>query len=197
MTDKRAAACINIRVPLRWDDIWPAIIAVADEATDTFTVEDVVANCGAPQPVVKAYVDRLTHAGFACKVTSRGSKLRLCQGRPAAAPCLWPDRQQLWNAMRALKAFTLDEVVFAAATEEVRIQRHVARNYVQQLLRAGYLSENAKRIGPAADIVYRLKPGANTGPLAPSLVSIAFSVVVLDTNTNAAPDVTDVRECRV
>lgn len=80
--------------------------------------------------------------------------------------------QNLWNAMRQLRHFTVKELTFAATTEDVSIKEKSARTYVERLAKVGIVNKIAQanpRIGAYA--VWRLMPVHNTGPRAPAVTS--------------------------
>ena len=114
-------------------------------------------------------------------------------------------RQAMWNAIRALADFSVNELAAAAATEERAISRRSAEVYVQKLVAAGVLlmleaprraSGKSKDGTPkgATPGRYRLKPSANTGPQAPALCRADF---VFDLNTMQALGETKVTEARL
>lgn len=120
----------------------------------------------------------------------------LVENAPAKAPVIRRDdyagsrgrvREQLWTAMRALPAFTVRELAFAATTEEHPVKPRTAERYVRELGRCGLLlalTPSAKgapgRTGAHA-ARWRLKPSANTGPLPPKIIKGE----VFDPNRNA------------
>ena len=88
-------------------------------------------------------------------------------------------RRHLWTAMRSLSTFSLAELVAAASTDELAIGRRVAADYVRRLAIAGALI--ALRPQTKRSVThYRLRPSADTGPLAPREIS---AKVLIDRNT--------------
>ncbi len=75
-------------------------------------------------------------------------------------------QQQLWNAMRALPAFTMGEIWMIASTEEVQVSPATSRNYIGALVKASLVLVIKPKSGGLQGWRYRLKPSANTGPKA-------------------------------
>ncbi len=101
--------------------------------------------------------------------------------RPTSQPPVDADRgygqaqQQLWTAMRTLAQFTVTELAAAASTDALTISRSTAQKWVSRLAAAEIVvavrkGRNAKR----DSAVWRLRPAANTGPLAPKRYRAAF-----------------------
>lgn len=176
---------IAITAPLRWLEVWDALLSVSSGGQASFRVDAVADQAGMPLDVVQSYIARLMRGGIVEKLTTRGTKLRLTSV-PALPPSeLWPEQQQLWNAMRTMKTFTFEELVFAASTDNVAIPHQLAREYVDRLEAEGYLQTNKFRVDTGH--VYRLVPSKNTGALAPVLVEIRLPRAVLfDRNTKTA-----------
>lgn len=139
---------------------------------------------------VRDYVFRLMRAGIAETAGTRPAKgnvnspeklYRLVR-KPAKAPMLrrdgteldTPVQQRMWNAIRALKQFTVRELAFAAGGIGGAIKATTVQSYVQNLKRVGYLSS-------PSHASYRLKPSMNTGPNAPKILRVH---VVFDANRN-------------
>lgn len=81
-------------------------------------------------------------------------------------------QQHLWTAMRTLATFSLGELAAAASTDEIVISRLTAFNYVRFLSRANVLMVVRPARRKTSDSgLYRLRKSADTGPLAPSVVS--------------------------
>lgn len=183
----QAEPCITITVPLRWDAIWQAIMTVSDGGAAAFLPSDVAEVAELPILVVDAYLARLIKGGAIEKVTTRGAKLRVKVAHRQAPTSLWPEFQNLWNAMRAMKTFTFDELVFAATTDDVKIPTKLARDYFYRLRDHGYIVANQRPVGPDMAVIYRLVPAKNTGALAPVLVELIVPQPILfDRNTKTS-----------
>lgn len=185
---QRRRACVNIRVPIDAAGIWQAILFVA--GGDEFKITDVAAECDAPVAVIRDYVDRLKRAGVVAQIGTRGGVFKLVS-QPKTAPPSRPDQQLLWNAIRRLKAFTLSEAVYWGETD-VRISKPFARRYLQHLVAAGYLTEGP-RVGDDQEVVYRIKPKMDTGPLAPEMIKLP--IMVYDRNAGRVLADVDAEEC--
>lgn len=172
---KRGSA--NIRVPVGAAAIWAAVLQVADENSGNFSATAVDAACDQPLAVVQDYLLRLRRAKIIERIGRIGGVYAL-RARPKTPPQRNPEQQYLWNAMRTLKAFTLNEVCYAAAAGTQKIPKPFARRYLQRLVDAGFLTPG-KPTGADAELVYRLKPGMNTGPSAPLVIKM---VAVFDPN---------------
>lgn len=114
-------------------------------------------------------------------------------------------RQAMWNAMRTLQQFSVNELKGTASTEERPISQRSAELYVQKLVAAGVLSvleEPARASGKSKSGLprgatpgrYALKPAANTGPQAPVLCKADF---VFDMNTRKPLGESKVTEARL
>lgn len=73
--------------------------------------------------------------------------------------------QNIWNAMRGLRAFTPTDLAAHARTDDVVVTSESARSYCQALLRAGYLKVERKAVPGRREAIYRLI--RNTGPKPP------------------------------
>ncbi|RJF70901.1 hypothetical protein [Rhodopseudomonas palustris] len=175
----RGEPCITVTVPLLWLKIWNAMLQVCDGPSRTFSTDDICRETGAPRDAVDVTLRRLIAGGIIVRLTRDGQKFRIASAGDQLPQALWPELQQLWNAMRAMKTFTLDELVFAATTDDLAIGLPVARRYVDLLVGAGYLHANARRVGPDSDVVYRLLPIKNTGALAPVEMQIRLPAAIL------------------
>lgn len=163
---------------------------------DGFTIGEVLDKFrAADMRTVQHYVRSLVRVGAVAAIgerrTERNRVARLYRVNlnaavdPVARACALPAQpgrvqQQIWTAMRGMGGFTPHELAVQASTDEIGVTRAVARDYANALAVAGYLQELAPRQGrkPA---VMRLKPGMNTGPVPPAVLSAGG---VLDRNRN-------------
>ncbi|MFT4275564.1 MAG: hypothetical protein QM576_04320 [Rhodopseudomonas sp.] len=87
-------------------------------------------------------------------------------------------QQQMWRAMRNLRhGFSYRDLVRVASTDELTITEISAKTYLHRLADAGLLQmlqpcKKGRHNGSPA--VWRLKPSANTGPLAPQVLRTHF-----------------------
>jgi hypothetical protein len=163
---------------------WAVMVDLSDHG---FSVGDIHGHTnGASYHTVKQYVlwchsnGSLTPIGTRPGVAGRQIILYRVVDRKASAPIrrradFRDDRgrraQQLWTAMRALRSFTASELAVAASTDTVVISARRAREYINDLARAGYVSELGARrlVGQIAH--WRLLPNRNSGPLAPAITA--------------------------
>ena len=102
--------------------------------------------------------------------------------RPSFADDRGRRQKQLWNAMRTLAHWSIRELAMAASTDDTPVSVDIARSSVGRLHKAGAVialrpySKGTPGVkgGGATAGVYRLKPSANTGPLAPRFVAGAL-----------------------
>jgi hypothetical protein len=89
-------------------------------------------------------------------------------------------QQQLWNAMRTLPNFTIQELAVAASTEERPVSRNAANKYVCALWRAGMVLAverpvfGRKGVSGVAPGLWRLLRQHNRGPAAPQILQARF-----------------------
>lgn len=170
---------LNARLPRGQDGYW-AVMKRLGAGGRPFTIADVEGETNVPRSYIDEYATRLVRGGF-LKVVHAGPprRVRLCNNPPAEAPRVRADgtpcpprkQDQLWRAMRALKSFNARELAFAATTPDCRVPVQTALRYCAELVRAGYLVRVGK-LGSHAGIVFRLKPGMNTGPLSPVILRV-------------------------
>ncbi len=142
-----------------------------------FSVADIFARSNEPHDaVIGAFLRLATRAGILRQVKNSKPQRWAVVRRPVRLPTLSADgrvvmtgRQAIWNAIRALQAFTAAELAVAAATEDCPIDPKSANDYVLRLKAAGYLK--IERPGkPGRPALYRLRPNMNTGPLPPQVL---------------------------
>lgn len=185
--------CFNVRVPRGREGYWKIILDLDKQGT--FTIKDIDRESNVDAGEIRAYVRLLVKAGIVrieCHERRRGSDVpvyRLVK-KPKAAPRLRADgsvivatmQEQVWTAIRSLKTFGLDELVFAATTDDVKISKAFAQRYVTRLTTAGYLAVVQSQAGRHRKQVWRLKPNANSGPKPP----VPFRATVMwDPNLSA------------
>jgi hypothetical protein len=173
---------LSARVPRGHDGFW-RIIRELDKA-GPWTIGDVAGETNVDISTVSDFVRRLVKGGYARTVPPK-KHFRLLK-HPSATPRLRrdgseapvPAQERMWAAMRALKTFTNKDIAFAATLPEAPVRLNTAIRYLTHLEAAGYLAVVTPG-GPARPAALRLKPGANTGPLAPKILS---TKVVFDMN---------------
>ncbi len=151
-----------------------------------FTIAEIADRCGVTLGTIRRYLRPLAKLGYV--VTAGRGRYRLRARAPIEAPLKGtrPEarltrQHQIWNAIRALKTFTVVELAVAASTEEAPIRPRTAKDYVCQLRAAGYL-QIVQRKGFASAHTYRLRPAMSTGPMPPAILRAR---VVYDRNMNA------------
>lgn len=154
-----------------------------------WTIADIRARSNAETETIRAFVKRLELGGLARRVTNpcglNAHAYRLTSS-PSAVPVIRDDgsaappsaQAHVWTAIRRLREFTTAELAIAASTDEVAITASTTKSYLSRLARAGYLVNvrGARRLS-----VWRLKPGMNTGPEPPRILT---SGAVFDANRN-------------
>jgi hypothetical protein len=174
---------------------WKLMLAAGQKG---FTIRSIaLASDGVAYKSVKRYVDFLKAEGYVARVGSKQDgyatqavyavKKRVNKPpikRPAGKEEPFTARQAMWNAMRTLNQFSVNELAKAASIEERHVAQHTADNYIRALLKVGVLIavEAPQRLAGKGSTpgVYRLAPRANTGPQAPKLCKANF---VFDMNT--------------
>jgi hypothetical protein len=174
---------LKVRVPRGNDGFWE-IICKLHKSQGAFTVADIDGESCVNAQLIRKYIRLLILGGFVEPVSTHRRKRRFVAPlyrlvkQPTRAPRVRPDGslisgtaiEQLWTAIRNLKAFGLKDLVFAATTPDVKPTYQMAKRYAGYLTTAGYLTvPNASHDGKQ---VYRLKPGMNTGPLPPCLKAV-------------------------
>lgn len=104
-------------------------------------------------------------------------KLRNTCRRKAAGKGADGKRAKLWQAMRILRTFTTFELQAVTESE----QRHAARTFVAQLLRAGFIAAPPGNRGSHAPLRYKLI--RDTGPAAPWLIHCGAAMYDPNTDT--------------
>jgi hypothetical protein len=191
----RKPIAIEIAMPSGPAHYWSLMQAAGARG---FTVRSIaLASEGVAYKSVKRYVEFLKAEGFivrigekrdgfamqavyAVKQRQRNAPIKRAEGK--AEP--FTARQALWNAMRTLARFSINELAIAASTEERPVAQRTADAYVRALIKAGavIVIDPPQRLkGKGSTVgVYRLAPCANTGPQAPKLCKADF---LFDMNT--------------
>lgn len=84
--------------------------------------------------------------------------------RKDGTPLPQSGRTRMWNAMRVLQAFTLDELMAAASLPEAPVAFEEARTYCGWLVRGGYLVHSGEN--------YRFIPAKFSGARAPQVLRV-------------------------
>lgn len=176
-------------VRLRGHDHYWELIRDLGKGGDSFTVKDVVGATTAHHSTVDDFIRRLQRAGIIEAAGKKGEghwaqkQFRLVE-TPRETPSLRRDgtrgdygrsRQNMWNVIRGpqgREGLTGPDLAMLAATDEVAVAEASAREFLQRLHKAGYLTiTEPKASRPVARSArYRLKPSMNTGPQAPKLL---------------------------
>ncbi|MBW7968147.1 hypothetical protein [Bradyrhizobium sp. BR 10289] len=180
------SASLPVRVPRGFEGFWEIMLRL-NAAQGCFTVADVDGESNVSVKCISKYLTALVRAGFAEPVSTRSPKIpgkyptplyRLLK-MPREAPRLRRDgsivtgtaQQNLWIVIRRGSPFTIRDLTFFAATDEIPQKLATVARFVRFLEAAGYLVAVKPSKGRHAK-VWRLKPGMNTGPLPPSLKEI-------------------------
>lgn len=181
---------LTARVPRGHEGFWQIIRKL--DPKGPWSVQDVHGYTNIlHHQTVNDFVLRLLKAGYVEQVgtkpgtrTTKVLKLYRLLKRPSETPSLrrdgttleMPAQQRMWNAMRAMKEFTLAGLSNAACDSQHRpVPYYTAQRYVSHLVRVGYLIDVSRGF-------YRVKASMNTGPSAPKILRLH---VVFDTNRNA------------
>lgn len=165
-------------------DVWAAIRRLR-----TFTVRQLREETVMRLDSVRDYVQGLEKAGYIERVEVPAGRFEaisftLKKDIGHEAPRVRKDgspvtqgqgRENMWNAMRIMRVFTVRELAVAARTPDCFVKESTAADYVKHLCFAGYLRRND-------DGSYRMLPTAYTGPRPPM---IQRTKVVWDPNMNA------------
>ena len=157
------------------------------QSSDGFTLASLHgATNGVARATVRAYLRWCLERGYVTQIGETPALAgrvahvyRVVDGAPTTAPVQRRDdyagergrvKEQLWTAIRALPAFGVAELAFAATTEEHPVKPRTAERYIRELAGAGvllvlkpYRKGAAGRAGARAG-QWRLKPSRNTGP---------------------------------
>jgi hypothetical protein len=161
-----------------------------------FTVAELAGcTCGVTNSTIQQWVNAMKRQGELKVVGARPSiagkaahVYAVVRIRAAAPVVRRPDfsgifgraQQQLWNAMRTLPNFSIQELAVAASTEERPVSRNTANKYVAALARAGLVAAieppahgRKGRTGSVAGL-WRLLKHHNRGPQAPQILQARF-----------------------
>lgn len=160
---------------------------------DIFTLVDIVATSQREESTARTYINLLIKAGI---VEEAGKKkngryqttnYRIVRDLGHRAPRIRADgtpiieaREQMWRAMKMIKAFNYLELATLASTDECLVSPSDASDYCKHLLKAGYLKLEQEATNKRK-AVYSLLPSMNTGPNSPK---VQRTKVVFDTNLN-------------
>jgi hypothetical protein len=188
----RQVVRLRIVVPDDAEAVWSAI-RKHDVKSGTFTITELAESTGLNVDAVREYVRLLRKAAIVVDSGKPGFVYKLVQ-RPARAPRFdgRSAEENLWTAMRSLKRFTVDELLFAARTDG-NINRVTALNYLNRLRAAGFFSV-ARTPGKAGLQTWFLKPAMNHGPKPPTIMQVSF---VWDGNARRMVGEHDVTEVRI
>ncbi len=172
-------ATLTLRVPRGQQGFWE-IIRDLHRRKKTWSVADIDGASNVAPATVRDFVQRLLKAGYIARAGAK--KFRLVKDQPSAprlkrdgSPAKEPGvgQDQMWRAMKMMKDFDKRELALAASTEGHRVSVIAAKDYIQNLDRAGYLILLAGAI-PGRAAIWRLKPAMNTGPLAPQVQRTSY-----------------------
>jgi hypothetical protein len=179
-----------IELPTIGDLCWAA---ACERGEPGFTMNELhaqVAVVSSVRPaVVRAWIEDMLHIGALVAVDRQTIKYRRrtlyavpATRRGASAPETTRERieRHLWTAMRGLATFSTAELAAAASTDELRIDRHTAADYIRRLADAGAVIDARPRREGVNSGTWRLRKIADTGPLPPRVVKLK---VLADANT--------------
>lgn len=183
-------------VRLRGHDHYWSLMRELGKNGGVFTVKDVVGATTAHHSTVDDYMKRLVRAGIIAPAGHQGEgrwaqKTFQLVESPRETPSLrrsgergdyGRSRQNMWNVIRGPQGRTGiagDELAMLAATDDIPVAVGSAKEFLQRLEKAGYLTV-AQKAAHHRLARYRLKPSMNTGPMAPKLLRAR---IVYDPNT--------------
>lgn len=161
--------------------VWDAIRRLG-----TFTVRELRDETLLGVDSVRDYVAGLEAAGYLVQYVRLNNEARswkLIKDIGSDAPRVRKDgtpvtqgqgRENMWQAMRMMRAFTAKELAIHARTPGCHVEESTAEDYARHLWHAGYLRREK-------DGSYLMLPTAYTGPRAPM---IQRTKVVWDPNQN-------------
>lgn len=172
---RKAAPLLALATPAPTDreKVWAAM-----RQEKTFTQSRIAHLAGCGKGKVQDYLRGLCRAGFVRNLGEAGkyftvSQYELVIDTGVDAPRVRTDgtllptsgRNRMWNTMRVLKVFTVDELVNAASLPESPIATSEAEHYCLWLQRGGYLAHTggvftflqAKYTGAKAPQILRVK----------------------------------------
>ncbi|MDD2467726.1 MAG: hypothetical protein PHI97_27415 [Desulfobulbus sp.] len=164
--------------------VWEAI-----RSKEVFTIKNLREETVMKADSVREYVIGLEAAGYIERVPQEELRLgadkcwRLINDIGHDAPRVRRDgtqvtqgqgRENMWQAMRMMRAFTAKELAIHARTPGCHVEESTAEDYARHLWHAGYLRREK-------DGSYLMLPTAYTGPRAPM---IQLTKVVWDPNQN-------------
>ena len=148
--------------------LWQRMLTL-DKQAGQFTMADLKRK-GMGWETARGYVRELVEAGYVEAMEGDHPRARkhyrlLRHQKIAPLPRGSSARQQLmWNAMRRLSSFDVNELAAVASTDEISITRGSAYRYVNRLHRAGFLAL-VRPAGRGRRARWRLV--RDTGPFAP------------------------------
>lgn len=186
-------ANFNVWIPRGHQGYWELIRKHHAEFGE-FSVRDIDDNSNVDSARIRHYVRLLTKAGL-IKIVRREARggarvpiYKLVKDqkqtpriRKDGSLIVTTHQEQLWTAIRNLKQFGVDELVFVARTDSA-ISKSYALRYLRRLTEVGYLSVVQKQAGRHRKQVWRLKPSKDTGPLPPVRLGVE---VMWDQNLRA------------
>jgi len=170
--------------PLRHNMLYhrEAIWAAVREFRDNIAVGRIESKTRASQDTIRAYLRGLAKAGFVQRTDDQkiltAARYQLINDCGVDAPRVDRNGQpcrlglmseQIWNAMRVLKTFSVQDIVVHSQSSHVQPSEAYVKTYITKLKRAGYLRVEAKGKKGQTPTRYRLIPARVSGPLAPKI----------------------------
>ena len=188
---------------MRGEDHYWSLMVEKSRDGNSFTVRDIFEQSNAHMDTIKEFTKRLVKGGFLEKagtLPNRAEAYRVIKVQ-SVTPRVRRDgtviegvsaTQGMWNAIRNTfrTGFTVGDLVRWASTDETKITVRFAKAYVNQLVKAGYLIRLVTD-GKAEDLMWRLDPAKNTGPLTPMILR---AKIVFDQNRNEVVNAAEAEE---
>lgn len=167
--------------------IQAALNRIMEHPERTFTYQQVAADNRVPVETATSIVRGWQREGVvivAAEARTEGQQHKLFKVNPQYKPTEEPKGRtslhNMWQAMRGLKAFSVQDIAVWGTTEAVQVSLDAARSFASALLQAGYLRVERKAMPGKHDAIYRLVK--NTGPIPPMVRRVE---AVVDLNTGA------------
>ena len=168
--------------------VWQAV-----RKLQSFTVDQIVDECGGDRETVRTYIDSLRRGGYLAKVDTvapqrtsisnsnvgqkRANLFELVRDIGFEAPRVKRDgspsvqgaaREQMWRTMKLLDVFSPRELALAASTDDQAVSEVDALDYARYLQKGGYLFVVTAG-SPGKQVRYRFVRSRNSGPLPPQV----------------------------
>lgn len=138
-------------------DVW-----IAMERDGCKTVAEIVEKTGLNQSTVRHMIKRWVMKGYLTSDdTARDRTFAIAKSR---VPAFGPPEKRMWTEMRALRQFSVRDVLLTASVEGGEITEKEAKSYIQSLLEYGFLRCHQKARPGHHPARYRLVRDTGVSP---------------------------------